>query len=237
MVEYIPDAEIHIYRRVSRPVRAFQDRYEAGLELVKALNCRPQPNPFVLALPRGGVPVAKALADALQAPLDLALVRKLPLPSSPEAGFGAVAIDGSCILNTRTIQYFGLSDSEIDLISDKVRQEVQRRAHEYRGAADPPEITGMDVYLVDDGLATGYTMMAAAKMVRQLRPKSITLCVPVSPEESIRAVTPYFDVIHCLIAQDFPPFAVASFYRRFPDMSDDEVREILKRHRPSPVAG
>jgi len=189
----------------------------------------------VLPLPRGGVPVGAAIADYLDAPLDLALVRKLPLPTSPEAGFGALAIDGSRIVNTRMVQYFGLSDSLIDSISEEVREEVQRRASEYRGMASPPKITGMDVYLVDDGLATGYTMMAAAKMVRQLRPRSITLCVPVSPADSLTAVTPYFDVIHCLIVQDFPPFAVASFYKHFPDMSDDEVRKILKSHRSMPT--
>lgn len=230
------DTKVNIYRRVSGPFSAFQDRYEAGLKLVKALNCGPQPNSFVLALPRGGVPVGEALADHLEAPLDLALVRKLPLPSSPEAGFGAVAIDGSRILNTRMVQHFHLSDSEIESITEQVTKEVQRRAREYRGTSHPPEVRGMDVYLVDDGLATGYSMMAAAKMVRKLQPNSITLCVPVSPDDTARAVTPYFDVIHCLIAQDFPPFAVASFYKRFPDMSDDEVREILSRHRSAPAA-
>jgi len=230
------DTKVNIYRRVSGSFPAFQDRYDAGLKLVEALHCGPQPNSFVLALPRGGAPVGAAVADYLDAPLDLALVRKLPLPSSPEAGFGAVAIDGSRILNTRMVQHFHLSDSEIESISEQVTKEVQRRAREYRGATSPPEIRGMDVYLVDDGLATGYTMMAAAKMVRKLQPNSITLCVPVSPDNSVAAVTPYFDVIHCLIVQDFPPFAVASFYKRFPDMSDDEVREVLKKHRPAPAA-
>jgi len=230
------DTKVNIYRRVSGPFRAFEDRHEAGRELVKTLNCGPQLNSFVLALPRGGVPVGAAIADHLEAPFDLALVRKLPLPSSPEAGFGAVAIDGSRILNTRMVQHFSLSDAQIEAISGQVTSEVQRRAREYRGATSPPEIRGMDVYLVDDGLATGYTMMAAAKMVRKLQPNSITLCVPVSPDNSVAAVTPYFDVIHCLIVQDFPPFAVASFYRRFPDMSDDEVREILKKHRPASAA-
>jgi putative phosphoribosyl transferase len=230
------DAGVNIYRRVSGPFPAFEDRYDAGLKLVEALHCGRRPNSFVLALPRGGVPVAAALADHLEAPLDLALVRKLPLPSSPEAGFGAVAIDGTRILNTRMVRHFHLSDSEIDSISEQVRKEVQRRAREYRGAASPPEIRGMDVYLVDDGLATGYSMMAAAMMVRKLQPNSITLCVPVSPDDSIAVVTPHFDVIHCLIAQDFPPFAVASFYKRFPDMSDEEVREILIRRGSTPAA-
>lgn len=236
MVEYIPDTKVHIYRRVSGPFPAFRDRYHAGLELVKELNRGPQANSFVLALPRGGVPVGAAIADYLEAPLDLALVRKLPLPSSPEAGFGAVAIDGSRILNTRMVQHFRLSDLEIESISEEVAEEVRRRAREYRGTVDPPEIRGKDVYLVDDGLATGYTAMAAAKMIRALGPRSITLCVPVSPADSVTKVTPYFDVIHCLIAQDFPPFAVASFYSRFSDMSDDEVRQVLKSHRSAPAA-
>lgn len=236
MDECMIETRVNIYRRCSGPFPAFQDRFDAGMELVKVLNCGPQPKSFVLALPRGGVPVGAAIAECFAAPLDLALVRKLPLPDSPEAGFGAVAIDGSRMLNTRMVQYYALSDSEIESISDKVVTEVRRRAQDYRGTAHPPEIEGMDVYLVDDGLATGYTVMAAAKMVRKLQPKSITLCVPVSPADSIAAVTPYFDAIHCLIVQDFPRFAVASFFRDFHDMSDGEVREILQKHQ-RPAAG
>jgi putative phosphoribosyl transferase len=224
-------AEIHIQKYVLRPYAAFDDRRDAGRCLVAFLNRGTQENAIVLALPRGGVPVGEPLAEALDAVLDLALVRKLPIPYSGEMGFGAVAIDGSRILNDRVVTHYGISKSEIGSISEEVREEVRRRAREYRGHDTPPSVAGKDVYVVDDGLATGYSIIAAAKMVRNLGPKSMILAVPVSPLGSLDAVEPYFDEIFCLIAQDKPPFAVASFYRDFHDMLDDEVREILVKRK------
>jgi putative phosphoribosyl transferase len=222
-------AETHIQEHVWSPYAAFDDRRDAGRCLVEFLNRGSQEDVMVLALPRGGVPVGEPLAEALNAGLDLALVRKLPIPYSREMGFGAVAIDGSRILNHRIVRHYGISKSEIESISEEVREEVRRRAREYRGHDTPPLVADKDVYLVDDGLATGYSMIAAAKMVRNLGPKSMILAVPASPLGSLDAVEQYFDEIFCLIAQDKPPFAVASFYRDFHDMPDDEVRAILRR--------
>jgi putative phosphoribosyl transferase len=224
-------AEIHIRKHVLRPYAAFDDRTDAGRHLTEFLKRGPQDNAIVLALPRGGVPVGEPLADALNAGLDLALVRKLPIPYSREMGFGAVAIDGSRILNDRVVKHYGISSAEIESISEEVLEEVRRRAREYVGHDSPPPVDGKDVYLVDDGLATGYSMIAAAKMVRNLNPKSMILAVPVSPLGSLDAVESYFDEIFCLIAQDKPPFAVASFYKHFRDMSDDEVRAVFAYHR------
>jgi putative phosphoribosyl transferase len=222
-------ADARIQQHVWRPYAAFDDRRDAGRHLVAFLNRGPQDNAIVLALPRGGVPVAEPLAEALNAKLDLAFVRKLAIPYSREMGFGAVAIDGSRMLNDRIVKHYGISKSEIESISEEVREEVRRRAREYVGHDSPPPVEGKDLYLVDDGLATGYSMIAAAKMVRNLNPKSMTLAVPVSPLGSLDAMEPYFDEIFCLIAQDTPPFAVASFYMDFHDTPDDEVREILRR--------
>jgi putative phosphoribosyl transferase len=227
-------AEISIQKHVWRPYAAYDDRRDAGRHLVEFLNRGPQANALVLALPRGGVPVGEPLAEALDAGLDLALVRKLPIPYSREMGFGAVAIDGSRILNQRVVKHYGISKSEIESISEEVREEVRRRARVYRGHDTPALVAGKDVYVVDDGLATAYSMIAAAKMVRNLNPKSMILTVPVSPLSSLDAVEPYFDEIFCLIAQDKPPFAVASFYRDFHDMLDAEVREILVRRKKRP---
>ncbi len=221
--------EIHIRKHVWQPHPAFEDRGDAGLHLVGFLNPEPQDNAIVLALPRGGVPVAEPLAEAINAELSLALVRKLPIPYSREMGFGAVAIDGSRVLNDKVVKHYGISDSEIESITEEGLKEVRRRAREYVESDAPPLVAGKDVYLVDDGLATGYSVIAAAKMVRNLEPETMTLAVPVSPSDSFSAVEPYFDEIFCLIAQDKPGFAVASFYRHFRDMSDDEVREILRR--------
>jgi putative phosphoribosyl transferase len=224
-------AEIHIRQRVRRPFVAFKNREEAGHELAGFVKAAPDAQPVVLALPRGGVPVALPLSEGLQAPLDLVLVRKLPLPTRPEGGFGAVAIDGSRILNDRMVKEFALSQREIEEISDIVGEEVRRRGREYLGEERWPTVEGKTVLMVDDGLATGYSMMAAAKMVRGLSAEKTVLCVPVSPADSLGRVQPYFDEIHCLIVQEFPPFAVASFYADFHDMSDKEVLHVLERHR------
>ena len=224
-------ADIHILQHVARPFPAFRERSDAGRNLVEFIKRGPQESSVVLALPRGGVPVGEPVAEALGAPLSLVLVRKLPIPISPEMGFGAVTIDGTSILNERVVSEYGLSKREIEAITQRVKEEVIRRAKEYLGNDWKPEVRGMDVYMVDDGLATGYSVIAAASMIRKLEPRMIVLCVPVSPVTSIDAVRPYFDEIYCLIAQERGPFAVASFYEDFHEMTDDEVREVLERRR------
>jgi predicted phosphoribosyltransferase len=219
----------HVGKALRRPIPEFVNRHDAGVRLAEFLNRGPEPNSSVLALPRGGVPVGEPLAEKLQATLDVVLVRKLPVPSSPGQGFGAVAIDGSLTLNERLVEYFGISSAQIDAIAEQVRTEVSRRAKEYRGSELPPTVSGVDVFMVDDGLATGYSMIAAANMIRKLNPRSLVLAVPVSPAHSLFAAEPYFDEIYCLIVQESPPFAVASFYQDFHDLSDEEVRETLRR--------
>ena len=227
-------ADIHIQKRVARPFPAFRERQDAGRSLVEFIKRGPQKGSIVLALPRGGVPVGEPLAEALGALLSLVLVRKLPIPISPEMGFGAVTIDGTSILNERVVADYDISKREIEAITQRVKEEVIRRAREYLGDDWKPEVRGMNVYMVDDGLATGYSVIAAASMIRKLEPRMIVLCVPVSPVTSIDAVRPYFDEIYCLIAQDRGPFAVASFYEDFHEMTDDEVREVLERRSAAP---
>ena len=183
----------------------------------------------MLAVPRGGVAVAAPLAEALRAPLELLFVRKLPMPHSPEAGFGAVALDGHVVLNEPLVRELDLPPQRMDAIVEEVLAEVRRRAKEYTGHDRPPEVRGKQVYLVDDGLASGFTMIAAARMVKECGPSRMTLCVPVSPRDSLHAVEPYFDDLYCLIEQARPPFAVASFYEDFHDLTDDEVRAILRK--------
>lgn len=221
----------YVYNQVTGPFPAFRDRHDAGRKLADFVNPVPRDSSIVLGLPRGGVPVAAPLADRLGAPLDLVMVRKLPIPASPEAGFGAVAADGSRILNEQMVKYFSLSQSEIDAITDRVVGEIRSRAAKYRHGDVSLDVGGMDVFLVDDGLATGYTMMAAAKMVSRQEPRSLALAVPVSPWDSVLVVEDLFDEIHVLYVQEFPPFAVASFYEDFHDLSDEEVRETLERVR------
>jgi putative phosphoribosyl transferase len=220
-----------IMRRVRYPFAAFRDREEAGERLAEFAGPEPDDAALVLALPRGGVPVAGPLAGALGCPLEPVFVRKLPIPASPEMGFGAVASDGSTILNDAVVRAYGVSAWEVGRLRARVMEELRRRAREYSGSLAPPAVAGRAVWLVDDGLATGYTMMAAAEMARRGGPEKLVLAVPVSPADSLRRLEPYFDETHCLIAQDRPSFAVASYYGDFHDMSDAEVREVLARRR------
>lgn len=226
-------AVVRIQERVSAPSIVFRDRREAGERLAQFMKVEPSGQSIVLGLPRGGIPVGEPIAEALGCPLVPVIARKLPVPTSPEMGFGAVAIDGTLVLNERLVEELRLSQSEIDSIAGEVRREIERRAREYTGDDAVPEVRGRGAYLVDDGLATGYSMIAAARMVRGLGPESLILSVPVSPADSIRAVERHFDAVHCLVVQEFPPFAVASYYRDFHDMSDNEVREVLSRSGPA----
>jgi putative phosphoribosyl transferase len=218
-----------VLRRLRRPIPEFKDRKDAGEQLVALVRLRPADRPIVLTLPRGGVPVGEPLAKASGAPLDVVVARKLPVPTSPEQVFGAITSDGSVVLNDRYLRYLPLTRNEIDAITLQVHNEVIRRETVYRPSGKPLDVRGRSVYLVDDGLATGYTMMAAAKMLREMTPKSLILAVPCSPADSLETVCPYFDELFCLVAQESGPFAVASFYWDFHDLSDEEVLEILRR--------
>ncbi|MFO7897682.1 MAG: phosphoribosyltransferase family protein [Planctomycetota bacterium] len=221
------DHRVEIGRTVRRAFPLFVDRKDAGRTLAEFVHAGSDPDARVLAIPRGGVPVAAPLARALGAPLDVVVVWKLPIPSSPEAGFGAVALDGSAVLNDELAAELGLTAPTIAAIEDDVLAEVRRRARQYRGDDRPPDVDGRHVYLVDDGLASGYTMLAAVRSVRRAGAVPVTLCVPVSPIGSLKLVGPHFDQVFCFVAQERPPFAVASFYRDFRDLTDDDVKSLL----------
>ena len=183
----------------------------------------------VFALPRGGIPVGRPLADALGCELLPALVRKLPIPTDPEMGFGAVAIDGSVRLNRPVIDAFGISTTTVGEVVEQVRTEVERRSAAYPGGWPLPELSGRNAWLVDDGLATGLTMLSAADMLRAREPASLTITIPCSPSDSLAGVTEAADVVWCIAAQDGHPFAVASFYCDFHDLDDGEVWADLQR--------
>lgn len=219
---------IHVYRHVQGPIAAFQDRHDAGRQLASWMKLRHDPEALVLALPRGGIPVAEPLADSLGGELQPVTVRKLPVPSSPEMGFGAMAIDGSVVLNERVVAGFGIDERTVKRVTAEVREEIERRALKYAGTVSPPKVKGRNVFIVDDGLATGYSMLVAGRMVSMREPASLTMAVPVSPESSLRMINGMFGHKYCLLAQEYPSFAVASFYRDFHEMSDREVMEILE---------
>jgi putative phosphoribosyl transferase len=206
----------------------FADREDAGQKLAKLIKV-PAGDAVVLGIARGGVPVGYPIASELRAPLDVVTARKLPIPSSPEMGFGAIAPDGSLVLNDELVGRLRLSREEISSIAERVLTEVQRREEVYRGARPAREIKGKNVILADDGLATGYTMIAAVEMAKKQAAASITVAVPVSPEDTARRIEPMVDSLVLIHTARTYSFAVASFYRDFHDMADSEVLDYLEK--------
>jgi putative phosphoribosyl transferase len=186
------------------------------------------PRPIILGLPRGGVPLAYEIAVALHAPLDTIVVRKLGVPSQPELAFGAIASGGVRVINDDVVRsVFSLDDDLIEQIADREMRELRRREQAYRLGRPYPELEGMDVVLVDDGLATGATMRAAAMAVRTKSPASIVVAVPVGSSSAVARVATVVDRVICL---ESPAsfYAVGQFYADFRQTSDDEVRELLQ---------
>lgn len=208
----------------------FWDREEAGERLAEVYT-GPAEGPVVLGIARGGVPVGYRMALALGGTLDVVTARKLPVPGNPEAGFGAVAPDGSLFLNREMVERLGLGEKEIEEVALRVLAEVKRREAVYRGGRPFPELGGKEVILTDDGLATGYTMLAAIAMAEKQKPRFLAVAVPVSPEETARRIEPLVDLFVCLHRSRRYPFAVASFYRDFRDLTDDEVVRYLEHFR------
>jgi len=207
----------------------YKDRSQAGEILAAYLTEYRGRGAIVLGIPRGGVAVGVPIAEALDAELDVIVLRKIPIPWEPEAGFGAVTAEGDIILNEAMVRRLGLSQEQIERQAERVRAEVERRARAYRGDRPFPNLGGRPVIVVDDGLATGYTMIAALRSARLRGAEELICAAPVSPADSLEAVRPYADRVVCPLVTTSYPFAVASFYERFPDMSDDEVGELLTR--------
>jgi putative phosphoribosyl transferase len=205
----------------------FSDREEAGRRLAESYQ-GPREDVVVLGIPRGGLPVGYPLAQSVGGILDVIVVRKLPVPYSPEAGFGAIAPDGSTVINEEMMRSLRLPEEEIRDIAGRVLEEVRRREKAYRGDRPFPELKGKNVVLTDDGLATGYTMIAAIEMARKLGAGYVAAAVPVSPSDTADRIRPLLDYFHCLYFSPYYPFAVASFYRDFHDMTDAEVMDYLE---------
>jgi putative phosphoribosyl transferase len=207
----------------------FRDRRAAGRALAHVLSeSYAGVDGIALAIPRGGVPVALEVARALKIPLDVIVPRKIPIPWEPEAGFGAVTADGTLLLNEPLVAQLGLTESQIERLAAQVQEEVRRRLQVYRGSRPVPNVKGKTVFLIDDGLASGFTMLTAVRSVRNEEPGEVVVAVPVSPLRSVNLVQPEADQLVCLIVQETPPFAVASFYGQFPDLSDWQVIAFLQ---------
>jgi predicted phosphoribosyltransferase len=215
-------------------ITPFADRRHAGKRLAAQLaSYANRPDLLVLGLPRGGVPVAYEVARALHAPLDVFLVRKLGVPGDEELAMGAIASGGVRILNEEVTSRIHISDSTIDEVAGREQQELERRERLYRGDQAAPDVQGRTVILVDDGLATGSTMRAAAVAVRQMRPSKIIVAVPVAAAETCAELRSEVDDVVCGVTPE-PFMAVGVWYSDFEQTSDDEVRKLLHLSESSP---
>jgi putative phosphoribosyl transferase len=214
----------------------FQNRTDAGRRLAqKLLTYANRPDVLVLALPRGGVPVAFEIARELKAPLDVFVVRKLGVPGQEELAMGAIASGGSCVLNQHLIRAIGITQDEVNTVIAQEKRELQRRQRLYRADRPYPDLHNRTVILVDDGLATGATMYAAVTALRKLEPARLIVAVPVAAKEVCDRFGHIVDEMVCVQTPD--PFdGVSRWYADFSQTTDDEVRELLMRANPGAAA-
>lgn len=209
----------------------YQDRGDAGRRLAELLKGYRGRRVVVLAVPRGGVPVAVEVAEELDAPLDVVIPRKLAIPSDPEAGYGAVTEDGTLVLNDEIVQQLRLNRSQIEEQAERVRSEVQRRSEAYRGGREPAAVSGKTAIIVDDGLATGYTMMAAVKSMERSGAAAVIAAAPVGTGHAVALIRPMVSELVCPIVSHAMMFAVAGYYHNWHDLDDGEVLGYLDRWR------
>ncbi len=213
--------------------RLFRDRREAGRLLAGKLAAYAnRPGVLVLALPRGGVPVAYEVARSLNAPLDIFVVRKLGVPGYEELAMGAIATGGVRVLNDQLVERLGIPDHMIDAVAEREQRELARRERLYRGGRPTLDVRGRTVILVDDGLATGATMHAAIAALRKLQPARIVVGVPTASPETCEEMRPEADEVICAITPE-PFHAVGRWYQDFSQTSDEEVRQLLGQQHMS----
>lgn len=205
----------------------FADRREAGEALASQLRHLAGPDTLVLGLPRGGVPVAAEVARALGAELDIVVARKLGSPRSPELAIGAITADGARVLDPHVMRALGVTAAYLEEVSIRERAEAARRERRFRGDRPAPRLRGRTVVLVDDGLATGSTMRAAVRKVREQRPARLVVAVPVGAQDACQALGTEADEVVCLLVPaEFG--AVGTWYRDFRQVEDEEVGDLLR---------
>jgi putative phosphoribosyl transferase len=211
---------------------SYRDRTEAGRVLAQELiNNQFDTHPLVLAIPNGGIAVGVEIAKSLDAELDAIIVRKLQVPGNPEAGFGALTSQGSLLLNERLVRRIGLRQMQIDMVVKQTQEQIDRRKADYRdlvGIIDPSK---KDVILVDDGIASGYTMKAAIESVRTFSPKSIIVAAPTASRSAARLIVDEVRHLICPRIESGFIFAVANAYKNWYDVPDSEVVDILQNYR------
>lgn len=209
----------------------YSDRSEAGEILAtKLMKYKDRQDVLVLALPRGGVPVAFEVAKELRAPLDIFLVRKLGVPGHEELAMGAIATGGVRVLNDDVVDYLGIPERVIEIITERELEELERRERIYRGDRPEPDVKGKTLILIDDGLATGSTIRAAAAALRQQQPARIVVAVPVSAPQTCDEYRIGVDEIVCTITPE-PFLGVGQWYLDFSQTTDEEVHALLEEAR------
>ena len=202
----------------------FSDRHDAGRQLGELVrSIMPIPGPVVLAIPAGGVPIGAEIARAIHAVFALAIVRKVQVPGNTEAGFGAVTWDGRVLINDLLLKALGLKRSEIDAAIREAKKNVSDRVSRFTGGNPFPGVAGRSVILADDGLASGFTMLAAIQSIREMNPAQIIVAVPTASRSSADSVAMHADKLICLNIRTSARFAVAEAYKRWYDLSDSEV--------------
>ncbi|MCK4268144.1 MAG: phosphoribosyltransferase [Actinomycetia bacterium] len=205
----------------------FEDRASAGRELARSLEKFRDQDVLVIGIPRGGVILAAEVADALNAPLDLIITRKIGAPGNEELAIGAVAGGGQVMLNSKLVEALNVSKDYIEERVEKAVAEIKRRRRLYLGELPSTNVGNKTVLVIDDGLATGYTALAAIEMLRTMKPQKIVLAVPVAPSETVARLTPKVDeLVYLSMPREF--FAVGQFYDEFHQVTDEEVIDRIK---------
>jgi putative phosphoribosyl transferase len=215
----------------------FLNRAEAGQKLAKLLiEYTGQTDVVVLAIPRGGVPVAFQVAKELEVPLDVFVVRKLGVPGREELAFGAIASGGMRYLDREIVEAAQIPEAEIESIAERERRELERRESAYRGRRTPLSVEGQTVILVDDGIATGASMEVAIMAVRRMKPARIVVATPVAPVSTCNRLRREVDDVVC-VQRPVSFFAIGEFYEDFSQVSDEEVKELVRRETRGPLKG